>query len=551
MTEATNLDMLIESAWKSLLCAGFVLLALRLLRRRSAAERSLLAHLGLAAIVMLPLAAAALPSLDIEAPRAVAQAYRQVAPMDVAPMEVAPTERAPIATADGAERREAAAAAAPLPGAKSGFDRRQLLLTAWALPAFALLLLTLVGIVRLGRLRARADVMVDPAWLAALAAAQRRLGLKHGIALLVSSELRSPVSWGIMRPVILLDAQAADEHARAEAIIVHELAHVARLDWLALLLGRIAIALFWFNPLVWLLARQGHELSEQAADDAVLRSDVPGPDYAEVLVGAARHATPPLLLAANGVAPHRSSLARRVVAILDARRNRVPVRLAWMLLSLAGTGAVATAVAAADPHLPAHKAANGAAQRDNGVRAAAMQARAAGPNARAAALGRQLIEEIGKGHGDEARALIDAGADVNVIIEGDGTPLIAAARKGDTELVRRLIEAGADVNGAAHGDGNPLIAAADRGEMAIIELLVRAGADVNAYVPSDETPLINAARENRLEAARYLIAQGADVNLAVDAPTLDGVERRSPLRMARRGHHKEMERLLLSRGARS
>jgi ankyrin repeat protein len=137
------------------------------------------------------------------------------------------------------------------------------------------------------------------------------------------------------------------------------------------------------------------------------------------------------------------------------------------------------------------------------------------------------------------------------MVEGDGTPLIVAARKGKVDLVRRLIEAGADVNRAAPGDGNPLIAASKRGEMTIIEMLVRAGADVNAHVQSDETPLINAARENRLEAARYLIAQGADVNLAVDAPTAAGVVRRSPLGMARRGHHKEMERLLRSHGARS
>ena len=97
MTDLINPQMLIETAWKSLLCAGFVLLALWLLRRRSAAERSLLAHLGRAAIVMLPLAAAALPRLDIEAPRAVASAYRQVAPI-VAAKPVEMRTAAPIAT---------------------------------------------------------------------------------------------------------------------------------------------------------------------------------------------------------------------------------------------------------------------------------------------------------------------------------------------------------------------------------------------------------------------------------------------------------------------
>jgi ankyrin repeat protein len=230
--------------------------------------------------------------------------------------------------------------------------------------------------------------------------------------------------------------------------------------------------------------------------------------------------------------------------ILDPKRNRVPVRMLWMLVSLAGTAGLATAVAAADPHLPVHNISMGSMQ--------GMTARPApAPTPQATALGRQLIEEIGKGHSEEALALIAAGADVNVLIEGDGTPLIMAARKGNAELVRRLIEAGADVNKAAPGDGNPLIAAANQGDVAAMEMLVRAGADVNGFVLSDETPLINAARRNRLEAARYLIEQGADVNLAVDAPTHDGVVRRSPLGMARKSHHREMEQLLISRGARS
>ncbi len=514
-------DLIVETVWKSTLCAALVLAALRFLRHRSAAERALLANLGLGAILMLPLAAALLPQLAVEAPAAVTEAYRNVvtaAPATTGQVEIAAVPAVSVASS-------------------GQLSWLRLAVLGWGIPAAALLLLTLVGIARLRLLRSQAEVLVDPKWLTSLAAAQRRLGFKHGTALLVSDRLQSPISWGILRPIIVIDAKAASAPERAEAIIAHELAHVARLDWLALLLGRLAVALFWFNPLVWLLARQSHDLSEQAADDVVLRSDVPAPDYAEVLVGAARHATAPLLLAANGVASGGSSLARRVIAVLDPARNRVPVRLIWAALCLAGTFSVATAVAAFHPHLPVDPAAPTAASRPF--------------SPQAAALGRRLVEEIGDDHTDQARALIEAGADVNFVIEGEGTPLIVAVRKGEVDLVRRLIAAGADVNRAAPGDGNPLIAAADRGQMPVVAMLVGAGADVNGYVLGDETPLINAARENRIEAARYLIAQGADVNLTVDAPTREGVERRSPLGMARRGGHGEMERLLRSHGARS
>jgi hypothetical protein len=179
--------------------------------------------------------------------------------------------------------------------------------------------------------------------------AQRRMGFKHGTALLVSEELRSPVSWGLMRPIILLNEQAVDATAEAEAIIAHELAHVARLDWAKLLLSRTACALFWFNPLVWRLARECHQLREEAADDAVLLSEVDGADYASLLVNAARHDNKALLIAAHGVAPGKDSLKRRITRVLDADLARGPANRAWMTLCLVSLAAIAAPLAAFDP----------------------------------------------------------------------------------------------------------------------------------------------------------------------------------------------------------
>ena len=81
-----------------------------------------------------------------------------------------------------------------------------------------LLLTTVAAIARLFVLRARASVLVDMPWLSALAHAQRRMGFKHGTALLVSDDLVSPVSWGVMRPIILLDSRAVAATHEAEAI---------------------------------------------------------------------------------------------------------------------------------------------------------------------------------------------------------------------------------------------------------------------------------------------------------------------------------------------
>jgi hypothetical protein len=172
------------------------------------------------------------------------------------------------------------------------------------------------------------------------------MGFKHGTALLTSDELASPISWGLMRPVILLNSQAVEASGEAEAIIAHELAHVARMDWVKLLLARLATALFWFNPLVWILAREAHQLREEAADDAVLAADIADTDYAQLLVGVARHECPGLLLGAHGVAPSKNSLSRRIARVLDVRSVRGPVARSFALGMLAGAVLVAAPLAA-------------------------------------------------------------------------------------------------------------------------------------------------------------------------------------------------------------
>ncbi|HEX6218113.1 MAG TPA: M56 family metallopeptidase [Sphingomicrobium sp.] len=322
-------------AAKSLVLAGGTLLLLRAMHRRSAADRSWIAHLGLAALLLLPVAAVALPALDVPGP---ALLTSEAAPPVATPVETAAAPE--VASAGPSFPQPVAAAAEPGP---VGIDWAY---AGYAVPAALLVLLTLVAIGRLVALKARAQVLVDAHWLSALARAQRRMGFKNGTALLTSNELRSPVSWGLMRPVIVLNDDAAEARDDAEAIIAHELAHVARLDWAKLLLARIAVALFWFNPLVWLLAREAHQLREEAADDAVLGSDIEDTDYARLLVGVARHECNGLLLGAHGVAPSRNSLSRRVRRVLDRALTRAPGGWRWTSAAAFFAAGMAVPVAA-------------------------------------------------------------------------------------------------------------------------------------------------------------------------------------------------------------
>jgi bla regulator protein blaR1 len=330
------MHVLIEIAVKSLLIAGLTLGLLVAMKRRSAAERSWVAHIGLLALVIVAFAPLVLPTWKVEAPLLLGQTPAAEATVQ------SPAPASTIMGVATVSKGAPVVSVAPRPSVSPVAA----LTAVYALPAAILLFITFLALARLVALRARADVLVDGHWLSALARAQRRMGFKHGTALLTSNELSSPISWGLMRPVILLNTGAVEAAGEAEAIIAHELAHVARMDWAKLLLARIATALFWFNPLVWLLAREAHQLREEAADDSVLAADIADTDYAQLLVGVARHECRGLLLGAHGVAPSKSSLARRVARVLDGASVRGPVARSFALGVFVGAVLIAAPLAA-------------------------------------------------------------------------------------------------------------------------------------------------------------------------------------------------------------
>lgn len=300
--------MIVLFAAKSVVIAGGALLVLRFMRGRSASDRSWIAHLGLAALAALPLGSMLFP-----------------------PLEVTTSYASVLVEATTADFGATPAAPAPrTPGVELGWPQAaNWLLLAYAVIALLLIARTLLALLRLVLLTARACPVTDGHWLRALARAPRPTGFTKSTALLASREIASPVSWGMLRPKILLNADAVAGRENADAIVAHELAHVARADWAKLVLARVSVALFWFNPFAWLLAREAHQLREEAADDAVLAADVEDTAYASLLVSAARLHSKGLLLGAHGVAPAQNSLAQRVRRVLDRDLNRSAGGACW------------------------------------------------------------------------------------------------------------------------------------------------------------------------------------------------------------------------------
>ena len=91
---------------------------------------------------------------------------------------------------------------------------------------------------------------------------------------------------GVLRSTILLPADWREwDDAKLNAVLAHEVSHVARHDALTQRLSLLHRALFWFSPLAWWLDRHLADLAEQASDEAALSCGADRKDYARTLLG--------------------------------------------------------------------------------------------------------------------------------------------------------------------------------------------------------------------------------------------------------------------------
>lgn len=285
------------------------------LRGASAATRHAIWTVGMAGALALPILSTLLPGWSL----------------DVLPAEAisAPAEVAPVAAGG------------------IGFDG--LLALIW-LAGAALV----VASIATGRFRiwwiARRSVPLDrgdiPALTTELCGA---LGISRPVSVRLSRERMMPMVWGSFRPVILLPSEATGWTAELKRdVLLHELAHVRRHDYLNQLVTRLACAVHWFNPLAWTAARRLRAERERACDDHVLGTGASACDYAEHLVAVARRLRPAGRGTLGVAMAGRSAFGERVAALLDGGRARGV--LTGGLLARSGIGAACLVIPLAALH---------------------------------------------------------------------------------------------------------------------------------------------------------------------------------------------------------
>src|SRR5262245_42696093 len=145
-----------------------------------------------------------------------------------------------------------------------------------------------LGIVATARVVRRSQPVIDPGLLGLAEELRIVVGCRRLVALRESVQVGSAATAGWLRPVILVSPLwRLWGPAERRAVLAHELAHVARGDFLSRLVARLAVALHGYHPLVrWLVARL--ELRQEMAADALAARPCGGrAAYAKCLAGLA------------------------------------------------------------------------------------------------------------------------------------------------------------------------------------------------------------------------------------------------------------------------
>jgi uncharacterized protein (TIGR03435 family) len=307
---------LVHFLWQGLAIALLYAAARRMMARRSSPNgRYLLACAALAAMMAAPLATWRLMQLP-DASHGAAYQIRSIPPT-------------PSTTA---------VSAATLPDSVRATVRPAQFLAwiviVWLAGATALWVRLAGGWVVAARMRSMLVRRAPPEWQEALRKLGAQIRLSRPVPLLVSALVQVPTVVGWLRPVVLVPVGLLGGFPAEylEALLLHELAHIRRHDYLVNMLQSVAEALLFYHPAVWWVSRHIRTERELCCDDVAVSVSGNALTYARALahLESCRPSHLSAALAANG-----GSLTDRIARLLGKSRPVVRTGLGPVVVTVA------------------------------------------------------------------------------------------------------------------------------------------------------------------------------------------------------------------------
>ena len=339
------LRFLVDATLKSIVIIAVAGIFGFILRHQSAALRGLVWSLAIVGCLIVPVCSLAFPKWDVGVlPGASGEHESDVlvetSPPPAMPVPIpsrpspsnvmSPTQVTPSPLQPHLATRESNASQQNLPWTdRTALHWTDWIVVSWAVVGLFLFARLIAGIGAVWYISARSDDFSD-----AIEHLQFDLERRYRVRRIDTGTV--PMVWGFFRPVILLPGDADSWGSeRLRAVLLHEFAHIQRRDWLMQTITQIACAVYWFNPLVWVVARRMRTEMEQACDDHVLNAGYCSTEYAQHLLDIVRSITAVGSVSRATVAMARQSkIEGRLRTVLAENRNRHPLTKVAVVIGL-------------------------------------------------------------------------------------------------------------------------------------------------------------------------------------------------------------------------
>ena len=455
-----------------------------------------------------------------------------------------------------------------------------LIVTLWMLGVVVLLLRFLGSLAYIQRLRSYRTELLPASWLEQGERLKEQLQLKKKVAFLASYKVLTPLAIGIFRPAILLPAQLLSglSQQQVEAILLHELAHIKRNDYLVNVLQTLIDILFFYHPAIWWMSATIRNERENCCDDMVIAITGETGNYARTLILLKEQEINPKLpaMAFTGIKYKFNDRIKRLfnqpTVFADFREGFVTAMILVVGLFAIAVNAFGTpsflqlneppAIVQEEPttttteeeplqdlptitdnaYMP-NDAEELEDEREDTQEEEANNSIEIAPSIPAEENSELdlLLGAIDDGNMELVKFMLDKGAKVNDATKDGWTPLMEAADEGHMDIVKLLLDKGAEVNAATRDGYTPLMVAVDEGYGEIAKLLMEKGAKVDAKTKHGWDVFMEAIDEGHIEIVRMLIDKGADVNQVSGHHT--------PLMEAIDEGHMDIAKLLIENGA--
>lgn len=153
----------------------------------------------------------------------------------------------------------------------------------------------------------------------------QELGIKREVRVVVSGRCRLPFTYNFIHPTLVIPYESKTwPKKKRRSILIHELSHIRRHDFLILILSRFISSVFWFIPVIWIAHAYMQLEQEKLCDSISVKEGERPTEYARYMVDLARTARSLVLWSGIFIMKRRNNmLEKRVINILETKQEPI------------------------------------------------------------------------------------------------------------------------------------------------------------------------------------------------------------------------------------